>query len=247
MESSDNGRDRSVDRFLRSFRTYVLSPLTAAPRIVEREQRELEAEIEAYQAFLGRVEAIDIPTMGATASREPVVLKSHSETDTAAEFCRAFRETVMAVSHYEEVYGEPLREHVTAEFGADFADTLCMGEQGRLPPQFKDALVVATAQSVRVRQEFLDTLNREAESIKQANDELTDLVTEFAETTVPEWYKERFQTQLDELTQKRQATIQNYPSTPYYDGHTLCEYLYSDETPTYPVLAAVARLREVTS
>jgi len=156
----------------------------------------------------------------------------------------AYRETVMSVPHYGEVYGEPLATNVAAEFGRDLAAGVRADGPMPLTQPCKNALRAAAAQAARERRTFLDVLDREAESVTSASAELTEILDNLDTTAVPEWHREAFADRLDRIAHDRQELIRAPRPLPSDDGHSLCDYLYRDEPWTYPVLTAVTRLRE---
>jgi len=69
------------------------------------------------------------------------------------------------------------------------------------------------------------------------------VLDELDSTIVPAWYRQQFHDNLLAIIETRQAQLEER-SIPQLDGHDLCESLYHDEPQTYPVLMAIARLRD---
>lgn len=230
-------------QFLNSLRRHILEPLSTADRALERERTEVAAERDAFESFIERLMTI-------TPENEPVV-EGPPLTVTVSELApnrmdrvhAAYRETVMSVAHYDDVYGESLAENIAAEFGPDLAEGV-HGDGLPLTPSYKNALRRAAAEAVQERRVFIDVLDRESQSIELARTELTDLITELDTTIIPEWYRETFTTKLDRVAQERQETLRTRRSLPRTENHALTEYLNHEEPWTYPVLTAVTRMRE---
>lgn len=91
------------------------------------ERAEVAAERDAFAAFAERVEACPTPSPSSVASGSvprAVTTRSDDAPDHAARLRRAYRETVMAVDHYDVVYDEPLVVNAAAELGPDAATVL---------------------------------------------------------------------------------------------------------------------------
>lgn len=149
----------------------------AAIDVVDREIQYATTERTAFRRFRSRLESIEPdsrPTAAATAgtSGGGVTLASGTESrDQALRAVRAaYRETVMAVPHFDSEYGESLRENLTAEFSADLATLVT--EQRRLAPVHRDALASASDRAVRERGAYLQVVRRERESLIEVRDGL---------------------------------------------------------------------------
>lgn len=242
---SDATRGRDSPYFVHSLQEYVLAPLTTAARLVERERREVEAERDAFDAFRERLAGIDPEP--ATPPDRPTRLASGTSTTKTERVRAAYRETVLDTPHFEDAYGESLVEHLANEFGDAIADGVRDSSSVTLTAPYKQALAARTARAVREREDFLDTLAGEANSVENARADLSDAFDALDSTIVPEYHRESFAEQLDAVAARRQRTIQGRESVPHFDEHSLCTYLYDDEPWTYPVLTAVARTREAVS
>lgn len=241
---ADADLDRHPQQFLHSLRRYVHAPLSAASCIVARERTELTAERDAFEAFRDRLTRIDPAAMTSAQSTAPGLGIREPTVDQMERVRAAYRETVMSVSHYDEIYGESLVEHIAAECGAELAEGLRHETSVSLTAPYKNTLLTAAAQAAHRRQVFIETLDQDAQLIERAHTELTDLIAELDTTTIPKWYRESFTDRLDSIARERQETLQTRRSVPRLDEHSLCTHLYHDEPWTYPVLTAVARVRE---
>lgn len=135
-----------------------------ASSIVEEERARIAQERDAFDAFARRVATLDateataaVPATGGMATAVT------SRTDDLERVRAAYRDTVMAVDHYDDDYGEPLGEHLAAELGDGIAYAVVDGRQ--LTPPVKVALLEASHGASRRRSSFMSTLDAEAESL----------------------------------------------------------------------------------
>ncbi|MGB9965668.1 DUF7260 family protein [Halobacterium hubeiense] len=241
---SDANSERNPQYFVHSLRQYVLAPLSTASRLVETERAEVVAELDAYETFRDRLREID----PAPSTPPDAGLPGRDTTSDRIERVRdAYRDTVLSTPHYDESYGEPLVAHLGREFGAGIADAFRPDSAVSFTAPYKRTLEARTTGSIRMRRDFVDTLDAEAESIEDARGDLSTVFAALDTTIIPEWHCESFTDDLDAVAQRRQQTIQRRDSVPQFDEHSLCALLYDDEPWTYPVLTAVARTREAVS
>jgi len=109
--------DNFAHQYFESLRSYMLSPLPAALDSLRHEYEEIRAERCGFERFVGRLEEIECERPKWTqvgGIDEP----AGTRLETVRE---AYRETVMSVEHYEEVYDKTLCEDVAAEFGSEIA------------------------------------------------------------------------------------------------------------------------------
>lgn len=226
-----------------SLRDHVLSPVATAERRVNDEHSELIAERHGYERFKDRLRGIETVTQ--TESRAGPSTRTYVASQSRPIECirSAFRETVMSVDHFEEVYGESLDEHVATELSPEVTALLENPQATTFTEQAKTVLLTAVQRAINERHLFIEILEWEQESLTESRRTLTDLLAEQDGPRVPEWYRSEFETTLDELAARRQETLQERPTTARMNGHDLCTYLYQREDWTYPVLTALARFR----
>ena len=222
-------------------RGHVLEPLSTAETVGERERVEVARERDAFQQFADRVADISPTSPQPPALRAGTVNTSVSTSKTE-ELREAYEETVMAVSHYDEVYGESVEENAVAEFGPDLASLLVPRNDVSFTEPQKQALVGVAEQRAADRDEFCSTLDSELNSLDSMRDDLTAVLDTLDSSIVPAWYREQFEKELTQVLSARQSTLGSRSSVSYTDGHSLCDYLYDEESWTYPGLTAVARL-----
>jgi hypothetical protein len=225
-----------------SLRRHVLAPLETAESVLDQEYEELDAERRAFEAFRGRVAGIEIIT---TASAVPATRSPLAENRSRApERVRsAYRETVMSVDHYEQMYGESLVENVAAELSDEIAAGLRRGAHLQFTPLFKRTLLTAVDSAIDQRESFCTILAGERDSLARSRDGLQAILDELDGTRVPTSTETDFTDALDEIASQRQETFAGRTASPRTNGHDLCAYLYTDCPWTYPVLTAVTRLR----
>jgi len=225
---------------VKSLRRHVLTPLSDAQSFIQREYEEVEAERQAFQQFKECVASIDIVSPPSTVPRRRTVSRT-ADPKPEDQLRNAYRETVMSVSHYDDVYGESLDTNFTAEL------SITLPGQQRDSPLFtevyKTELTAAVSRVLAQRETFCDSLQREQNSLANGREELTDLLDNLDGPRIPSWHAADFEKRLSRCAQTRQETLQTRDQSRHTDGHDLCSYLYREPAWTYPVLTAVARLR----
>lgn len=231
----------------------ALGVIQRARSAVERERRELRAERRALERFSDAVTSLDaspVSTAPANAAKAPpatggLVVPSG---DTRVEQVRTrYRETLMAVPHYEDAYGECFEANVRAEFGDDVADALTADGRTAFTPALKQALLSATRTATTERVEFVTSLAAETTSLNEAANALGSVATALDDAEPGSLNASRVAALLDELdavAAARQQHLHASNTGGHTDRHLLCTYLYDDLPWTYPVLHAVSVLRE---
>jgi hypothetical protein len=222
-------------------RGHVLDPLAGAQAVVQREATEIDTEREAFDQLAQQV--TDIETVP---DRQPMpqahTLTVESQLQAVDQLREAYRDTVMDVPHFEDVYGESLETNVTAELPPDVA-VIFQDPADQITPDQKTR-IRATATNARASRETLAAnLVDEQESLATAHDELEAVIKQLDGPHVPGWYTDQFEDTLTTTIQTRQEMLDDRSHRSQADGHDLCHYLYADQGWTYPVLTAVARLR----
>jgi hypothetical protein len=240
----------------------ILACVTRIPdalSVVTEECKRTTAEQAAFEEFSTRIAALE-----ATAIESPPATTGAgfqpSETETAAsleDVRAAYRDTVMAVAHYEEEYDEPRGEHMAAEFGPDLAGIVESNDV--LTPQLQAALIQASDAARQERTSFCRTLDREHDALTDARQRLravsdtTDRLTttplsqrSFDDVLGAESRLQPLKADCETLLEDRQQHLHEGPSR---DGIQLQEYLYGPRSWTFPVLDdtldCLSRLREI--
>jgi hypothetical protein len=230
---------------------HVLAPIGTALDRVADERSEVDAERDAFATFAARVDACPARAESSVTAPDPAAsvrttgLGAVADAQPTARLRRAYRETVMAVDHYEAVYGEPLAVNVAAEFGADVATALCRDVQ--FTPPLKRALSDAATSARADRERFGEVLQRERRSLVDAEAALDDIVTAIRRhpgdhpDDAPSLAE--LERRCERVGTERQRVVQRQRRFSR-EGDALYEYLYGDQSWTYPVLSVVATLSE---
>jgi len=234
---------RTEDSIAASLRDHVTGPVSRATAVVAAEFAEVDAEREAFEAFEDRVAGIDTVSMSRStpASQRPGLVQARPQC--AERVRNAFRETVMSVDHYDDLYGETLEEHFAAELSPDLLAGLREGAGSQFTDLYKRTLLGAIETAIDQRETFCEILDNERASLESCGEALEALVDDLDGTRVRPQNRSEFADALDEVARQRQETFAGRTSSPRTDGHDLCNYLYGDCEWTYPVLTAVTRLR----
>jgi hypothetical protein len=224
--------------------------IDAALAAVAEERETIRDEYEALAAFDRRV--ADLSTV--TVSTGPPLVADPQPSGRALTRLRtAYAETVMSTPHYETAYGDTVAESLAAEFGEDLAAALIGGTA--LTPELRDAVRAATEAARHEREEFLDVLDREADSLATTADDVEDIASRLDSLDGRPLPARSFddlhdlwstlgdlEAQVDGIGLRRQETIRGHRNDLPGVPTDLSEYLYQDLPTSYPVLASLADL-----
>lgn len=222
---------------------------------LDAERRAVSREIDAFDAFLDRVGAVD-PGRPAPAGG---VRAMHRRSGGAGldAIRSAYEDTVMSVTHYDEEYGDTYRESVVAEFGPEIGVALTEGP--RLQPHLKRAVTEKARQCRADREQFLEVLDAESESIEAVGSGVRDVRSELRDfdpdppasrgfgALEAEWRRLDFlEGELDGLATDRQRAIirQRRSFTLPTGAPDVPSYLYQGHDDEYPLLSTCVELRE---
>ncbi|MEF8801096.1 MAG: hypothetical protein V5A38_13495 [Halolamina sp.] len=189
---------------------------------------------------------------------------SRPPNDGMAAVENAYRETVMAVDHYEQDYGEPFAQHLATEFGEEIAGAVVANDQ--LTPQVKSALLTSAREGQHQREKYLEAMGRERERLQEA-DRLLGSIADTCESVDGNRLRRRpfeeLQCRLDRLFEERERltdALQERQERLHEgitfgwdrrDTESVYRFLYRDLDATYPVLAdgtnLLERMRDVES
>jgi hypothetical protein len=226
--------------------------------LVDEEIDLVETERKAFERFLARLR--DVQSTGlnggspATGGGPTALLAGETTAaDELHQIQRAYRETVMAVPHYEREYGDTLRESLTEELGGTLASHVVDGQV--LTPGIHDALVGVTEQVRDDRDGFLRQLRRERESLRTVAEQLNDVearlmelddriaaTTRSTRLAALDETLERLERRCADLAARRQEQIHDRRAGQLsgVDAASLAGYLYSDLGTDTPALADIA-------
>lgn len=228
-------------QYLSVLRHHVLGPVLTAEALAKRERTEVAAERDAFEAF-----ADSVAEISPVSPRPPALMAGTVNTNTSASETKVLRQgyedTVMEAPHYDDVYGESVEKNAVAEFGPELASLLSTESPTAFTQSHKRALVAVAKQRGHEREEFCDRLDSELNSLGAMRHDLTTILDNLDTSIVPVWYRDQFEDQAREMLRTRQSALKARSSVSYLDGHSMCAYLYNDESWTYPVLTAVARM-----
>jgi hypothetical protein len=219
------------------------------------------AERDALARFVDRLEELSTTQLRGTAVRGVgtgvASTTSQPTSDGMAAVEEAYRETVMAVPHYELDYGEPLPRHLASEFGEELAGAVVAND--RLTPQVKSALLTNAREGRRQRERYLETMRREREQLEQA-DQLFARVADCCESVDGDRLRrkrfEELQGRLERLYAERERLRESLEGRQEQlhegitfgwdrrDAESVYRYLYAELDATYPVLADGTTLLE---
>ncbi|MFB6132188.1 MAG: hypothetical protein ABEJ44_02125 [Halanaeroarchaeum sp.] len=235
----------------------VLSHVYAANDRLERELRELIAEREAYRAFAQAVDRISVDRPAATTATPQTVQSLDRRGASVEAIRRAFEDTVMAVDHYEDTYGEPWDTHLTNEFESSVVSSLRTG--GRINEPIKNALTQGSLEAASRRDDLVSVLTAERSALEDAAstiEAVDSALDELNEDPLPdrsfEDLAETHETlgsldeRIDSLARDRQRDIHRESRSSGWESKEvrLQEYLYCSLPVTYPVLHAAVELSD---
>jgi hypothetical protein len=162
----------------------------------------------------------------------------------------------MGVPHHETEYGVSCVDDMAEEFSETVANAVFEGKQ--FTTVLKEALVQQATVASSFRDEYLDVLRGERESIRSARTELREIDNQVQAVFEPELCTQSFASLLegwesllrarqrfDELTVERQQEIQReirFPSKATLSF--LQQYLYRELDVAFPVLAATVACQQ---
>ena len=254
MATSDPTDGPSADQTDRPNRPEAI--LREAREALRVERRRTVDEREAFETFRSRVRSIAAET---STRRPQTTAPSPLRRDTDATgrglvaVRNAYRETVMAVPHYDEEYNDTYERSLAAEFGPELAAALT--RESTLRERCRSSVLAKTDDAIASREELLSVVESESESVSRAAADLVPVADELETFARTEFCDGRFGTldayraRLDVLAE-RCETVGTRRQRDRADGERSASlddtvsdvqtYLYQELPVTYPVLAAVA-------
>nr|WP_266081469.1 hypothetical protein [Haladaptatus caseinilyticus] len=156
----------------------------------------------------------------------------------------AYRETVLAVDHWEDEYGENTAlESITNEFSPEVAAGLTGGSTMWSHPLL-DQLRHASEEAIKTRQQSYSLIAKERQQLKKLQRSLDDIGEELAAIERREFAFDEctdrltsIQQQLDTLTADQQSYLRQRNRS---NEDLFTTYVYADLDTEYPGLAAIA-------
>ncbi|WP_255196332.1 DUF7260 family protein [Halorarius litoreus] len=223
----------------------TLSYLSDARTASHEEHSRVQAETDALKAFVERVRSL-APDSPASRGAGPTTTISTGSSTGTQQIRAAYEETLMAVDHYDEDYGEPLAQNMQSELGPDVTNAVVSGSP--LSPGLQQAVVAAAETCITQREAFSEELATEMDALANASAPLQSI--ERALTKVQSepridgfdeladrWERlDRMEHACTEVVNDRRASLADR------DAFDLAEYLYSSTGTPFPVLASAAAL-----
>ncbi|MFP4217303.1 MAG: hypothetical protein ACLFR6_00415 [Salinarchaeum sp.] len=158
--------------------TQVAELFIDARQALKMERQRVNDEIRAFKQFIERVEAIR-PHSVSNEQRPPLRTRTMTPPDSTARVQAAYEDTVMAVSHYEQEYGETYAESLREELTPEVATVLT--QQSVFDRACKQATVTAAREATHKRQLLRESLKTEREAIETGKNALVPIADQLVE------------------------------------------------------------------
>ncbi|WP_266080647.1 DUF7260 family protein [Haladaptatus caseinilyticus] len=234
-------RSRLIDR----------TSLSSAQQLISNEESQVQAEIDAFEDFLDRLDEIPPHPYRADGGSLRGTVQSRSSTSHtfSSAVQKAYRETVLAVDHWEDEYGEnTVLESITNEFSPEVAAGLASGSEMWSQPLW-DQLKSASEEAIETRQHSYSMVTTERQQLEELHSSLIDVGEELAAIERGEFAFEEctdrltsIEQQLDDLTRDQQSYLHQRKRS---NEELFTTYVYSDLDTDYPGLAAIATTRQL--
>ncbi|NHN40484.1 hypothetical protein G9C85_02380 [Halorubellus sp. JP-L1] len=149
----------------------ALSRLYDAADALAAERERTRLERDAFATFVDSVASIDPQNPGLTDGGPTTVDAGHG--GTLSHVVDAYRDTVLAVPHYDDEYDDTLAEHMAAEFGDDVA--LAVRNGAILSPQLQQTLCARGTQAKQRRDRLLSAIDAEDDSLSACTRTLREI------------------------------------------------------------------------
>ncbi len=230
-------------------------PIGTARRLVDRERRRCVEEREAFAALADAVADLETAAVRSDPVSVPAGSGAGVRTDgaTTGGVRAAYERTVMAVSHYDEEYGESYRESLAVEFGPDLAAALTGA--GTLTPRLRAAAATAARLAREERVAFVALLDAERTSLGRVADGVAAVRADLAGRDDRPLDDRGFddlrglravvldlEARTDDLAAARQRRLARYRGGFDHVDSSLPAYLYAELGTDHPALAALASI-----
>lgn len=234
----------------------VVGYLRDAQSAVETECERLRMERDAFHDFAEEVQQMAAsPT--SSGSNPALVMKLNVDGNQLESVKNCYRETVMAVPHYDEEFGESLRKNLAEEFDQDIATAVMDGQH--FSPQLKYQLVKHARLAALQRDKLLDDVLEERNSLTDAYTKLrktNDSLDRIAESRVALQSFSELITRDEELRSDiahceqllidRQQELHQQLKWAAWPNQLLQKHLYNQLETTFPLLdAALSQIRQL--
>lgn len=219
--------------------------------VIESELCVIDAEAEAFASFRRRLHRLEPAATASVGVGGSLVASSSSAGIDPASVRAAYRETVMAMDHYERDYGESLIENVDVEFGSTVRQLLA----GDVPisPMQRGVIDSAAERALDERTQFKRALVGERDSLETVEARLGDVERRLHDVRdVPlndpgrQSTLRELASTCQELAADRQRSVHQGPA-PKIAGigeKTLTTFLYEDQDYQFPALVEITDVAE---
>lgn len=236
----------------------VYPRIDAAAAFVDVELEVVEEEADAFQAFLARLRRLEPSTSTPSAGGGSLALTATVAGVDPDDVRAAYRDTVMAMDHYQRDYGEPLLVNVGAEFGDSATELL--GGNTPISPTHRGVIETAAERAVEERQRFRRLLTNERDSLRTVARRLGEIERELHECRQEQAVSveavgfgsgqaDRLRdlaADCQALSAERQRSIHRRPVSQLsgIGEQSLVEYLYGECDHRFPALVEIADVAE---
>jgi uncharacterized protein YerC/tetrahydromethanopterin S-methyltransferase subunit G len=241
----------------------VYPRIDTALDVLESELEATEVEAEAFRTFRSRLRRmgrtkrnVEAPmlTNTTTISRDNGSLRYANRGVDPDNVLEAYRDTVLAMAHYDSEYGEGLLENITLELGETVGTVLTANDQ--ITSLEKGLIETAARNAETKRQQFVQVLTEERNSLQDIKRRLADVERRLdAVRREDEWSQtgddrgREVASRLDQLAKEcqalsidRQQSIhrRQSPEIAGIEEESLVTYLYGSLEHQFPALVEVA-------
>jgi hypothetical protein len=243
----------------------VTTLVTQAQKRVERERDAIADLEQGYSRFTSQVRDVSVqpdrpqPTPEATSGATPAVRSQ--ATDGCKQIRQLFADTIQPHSGVDLDHSESLMETIAEECGRDVALLLAPTAGNQFTSDVKQAVLAATTQRQAEIEAFQRALDREAEALETAADDLavvTDWLVDADEIPLTDLGFDSLQDRHEMLdahrercstvARRRQKLLEQTTASAGQAAighHSLVRHLYTDLPVTHPVLVTAARLDDL--
>mgnify|MGYP000137832854 CR=1 FL=1 len=231
---------------------FVSKPIERAVSEITAEQEFTTTESKAFETFREEVARHPTETPKSTGHTVLEVRTDRSGTSQSGldTVQQKYKDTVMDIPRFDEVYDETFVQHISAEFGEDVAAAVLSNKY--LAPTIKSVLLNKSAESIAERKQYVERLEAERRAILKWNDQLHsgeaildelsyDQIHQYSFRRLSE-FEQEVRCEIEsckKILEKRQNEIQTrgIRSGGYSNKVVLQEYVYEPLNVSYPVLS----------
>lgn len=227
---------------------FAVGYIREARSCLETERECLRAEQCAFLEFAEQIQQLSVPSEPSGGS-SPLLINSTPDKKYLQRIQDTYRETVMAVPHYEDEYGEDLQENMAIELSPEIATAVVEGNH--YSPQLQHLLVNQARLASHRREDLLEIVTAEDSSLTEAQQQLhetTLLLEQTVESSLKDHSFSELQThekalhtrieRCEQLLTDRQEKLHQRSRKSSRPEKQLYQYLYTQVEVTFPVLNA---------